>query len=657
MKSSRLIRLIIKIGIILVIGGFIAWKAGSYYGKREYGQAQLSKIAESIRISPLFSWEMEHEGEILAETNDLSNLKFSQGIISTIAGRDPYFYLNLKGEKIDPFQFFYLTFRLYSSAEGDLNIYFWCDENFSQGGHSAPITMKAGWDEYQVNLASLRFFPVSEKTGFTRWGAPSGQIAVLRFDIPGSPEGIEIKIDWIRLKRGSTIFIPIEEFSPLNSSLSQREFKDLGKNFFVLLSRPIGVGRIERFVDLSWDGEGRGVNLQTRTGSSFNTESTEWSKWSPKYHGRFGSAIDSSANRFIQCRININRRIWGDKIPIESVTIRYLDSSPLGENSLIFGSNQLITIRSKDDIAEELEKYPQGGWMRVLMEDQDIYEIVNRLAGQDINMVGCFDLGKQEMRDILPLVKLFRTQIRCWELFNPQRLPPARLIWLIKSIKEMEPHCLILPSRTDRRYFESLALEGLKETIKQIPTPELFLDRGFGWFFVIFLCFLVIIVGLGKELDYNFRFGAKELKFFALGLLLSGGFNLPLIKLMGEKVLRLPDWAELSTAISRYAPGAVVQEFVRALLIIIFFKAFMSKSQREKLSWSLALILSSLLFALAHLGYPGLEAIKLKLFLAITFIAGLIFGMVFIKTRSLLATSLLHLCSSLLLFTFTMMKV
>jgi len=255
------------------------------------------------------------------------------------------------------------------------------------------------------------------------------------------------------------------------------------------------------------------------------------------------------------------------------------------------------------------------------------------------------------------LIKLFRSQIRCWELFNLKNAPPAKLIWLIKSIKEIDPHCIILPTRTDRRYFESLALTGLQKTVKESPAPELFLDRGFSWFLVISLCFLVIIVGLGKELGYNFKFGAKELKFFTVGLLLSAGLNLPLVRIMGEKILRLPSWVELTTAISRYAPSAVIQEFVRALLIIIFFKAFMAKSRRENLSWALSLLLSSILFALGHLGYPGLSIIKFRLFMAITFIAGMIFGMVFIKTRSLVATSLLHLCSSLLLFTFTLMKI
>jgi len=304
-----------------------------------------------------------------------------------------------------------------------------------------------------------------------------------------------------------------------------------------------------------------------------------------------------------------------------------------------------------------LEEYPPAGWVRVLMETENIYEIVHRLAAQDINIVGCFDLDKQESRNILPLVNLFRSQIRCWELFNLKKASPTKLIWLIKSIKEIDPHCLILPTRTDRRYFESLALAGLQKAIKESPTPELFLDRGFSWFLVISLCFLIIIVGLGKELGYNFRFGGKELKFFALGLLLSAGLNLPLIRIMEEEILRLPAWVEFTAAIGRYAPSAVIQEFVRALLIIIFFKAFMAKSQRENLSWSIALLLSSILFALGHLGYPGLGALKFKLFMAITFIAGMIFGMVFIKTRSLVASSLLHLCSSLLLFTFTMMKI
>lgn len=656
MKLRKTIILALKAGILILMGILIAWEANNYYGKREYGQSQLEKIAESVRVSPLLFWEMENEGEIFQEIHDLNNPQFSDGIFFARAGQDPYFYLNLKQQKIDPLSFFYLTFRLYSSADGDVHIYFWSDAQLSEGGHSAPIPIKSGWDEYHINLASLRFFDLKQKPRLIKWGGSSKEIAVLRFDPPGSQEGLEIKIDWIRLKRGSTILIPIDEFHLLDQSSSQEKLKDIGKNFAVLLSRPIAVGSIEGFLDICWEGEGRGLNLQTRTGDSFSTEQPQWNTWSPRYRRRFGSQIANPPNRYIQCRININKSIWEEEIPLSSVTIRYLDSYPVGENSLIFGSKQLITI-SDDSIPIDFEEFPPAGWIRVLMEAENIYEIVHRLVAQDINILGCFDLEKHDSSDILLLVKLFKSQIRCWELFNLKKMPPAKLIGLIKNIKEIDPHCLILPTRTDRQYFESLALAGLQEAIKEIPTPELYLDRGFSWFLIISICFLIIIVGLAKELDYNFKFGRKEIKFFVLGFLLSAGLNLPLVRLMGEEILRLPAWEELSAAIGRYAPGAVIQEFVRALLIIIFFKAFMAKSQRENLSWSLALLLSSILFAMGHLGYPGLFALKFKLFVAITFIAGMIFGMVFIKTRSLVATSLLHLCSSLLLFTFTMMKI
>jgi membrane protease YdiL (CAAX protease family) len=648
---------LLKIILLLLIGFLIAWKANTYYGKREYERYQLAKIAESIQTAPLFEWEMEQEGEILSEVHDLENPRFSDGMFSFTLGEDPYLYLNLKNEKIDPQHYFFLTFRIYSSGEGKVHIYFWCDNQLLEGAHSAPISIREGWHEYRINLSTIRFFPSPAKPGLTRWGGTSDKISVLRFDPPEGLEGLEFKIDWIKLKRGAIIVIPYSEFFPLNDSLYQDSGNNIRQNFSSFFSRPIGLGSIDHFLSISWDGERNGINVQTRTGSSFEIDNTTWESWSLPYLHQGSFQIRSSPNKFLQCRININNKIWPEEIPIKSIKIFYLDSHPSGEGSLIFGSNQLITVKAKAELSELNKDLSIGNWIRVLMEAEDAYEIVNRLAAEDINMVGCFDLKKQKSEDVLNAVAQFKNQIRCWELFNLKQLPPSKSIWLIKKIKNIDIHCLILPTRTNRNYFETLALVGLYDTIKETPTPELSLDRGFGWFLIISIIFLLILVGLGKELGYNFKFGIKELKFFSFGLLLIGGLNLPLIRLMGEKIFRLPDWMEISAAISRYAPSAIIQEFVRALLILIIFKSIMTMRKNENFSWAVALLISSILFSLGHLGYPGLTVFRLSLFLAITFIAGMIFGMVFIKTRSLVATSVLHLCSNLLLFTFTIMKL
>jgi membrane protease YdiL (CAAX protease family) len=643
----NIIRLL-KIILLLLIGFLIAWKANSYYGKREYDRYQLAKIAESIRTDPLFHWEMEHEGEILSEAHDLENPQLSDGILSFTLGKDPYFYLNLKNEKIDPQHYFFLTFRVYSSAEGKAYIYYWCDNKFLKGAHSAPISIKEGWHEYQINLATIRFLPSPSKPGLTRWGDICNKIYVLRFDPPEGLQGLEFKIDWIRLKRGSSIVIPFNEFFPL---------KDSDKKISSFLSRPIGIGSIEQFLDISWKGERNGIYMQTRTGSSFEIDKSTWESWSLPYRRQEGCQITSLPNKYLQCRITINKKIWPEAAPIKLVNIHYLDPNPPGENSLIFGSNQLITIKDKTELGELTNILPAENWIRVLMEADDVYEIINRLVAQDVNIIGCFDVEKQESEQIINTVAHFKNQIRCWELFNLKQLPPGKSIGLIKNIKDIDAHCLIFPTRTNRSYFETIALTGLYDTIKETPKPELSLDRGFGWFLVIAIIFLLILIGLGRELNYNFKFGLKEIKFFAFGLLLVVGLNLPLIRLMGEKIFRLPDWPEISAAISRYAPSAVIQEFIRALLILIIFKAAMTIRKKENLSWAVALLASSALFSLGHLGYPGLTAFRLSIFLAITFIAGMIFGMVFIRTRSLVATSVLHLCSNLLLFTFTMMKL
>lgn len=659
--AASLISTILKIAVACGVAFVITWEAKEYYGRRKYEQ-QLLQHEYYARYTPLFSWEMNHQGDILPDTNDLQNLTFEKGIFAFSAGQDPYFYLNLKGERLDPKRFFLLSLRIYSEQPGEIQIFFWCNTPTSDkdGAFSTPLKVELGWKEYSIDLWKTDFYhlfdPGRKKTP---WGGDLGFIKTLRFDPPEGKPGNKVKIDWIRLSKGVTLTHMMPYYQTLGvlngleyhpSSRSLRIIPGAEQGEFI--SHPIGVGTIGAFWDISWLG-GRGGYLQTRTGSTYDTADPSWLQWTPLSGSWRGSSIVSPPDKYLQYRVVLRRTAQKANPGLQWVRIRYLDPSPPGENSLLWGTNPLPTVSTPDEVEGKVAGLSNSPWVRVPMEGDGIYETVNRLVAEDINIIGSWDLMISSRTTILSVIHLYSEQIKCWEFYQGDKKTPPALVQLFRDVRRIDPFSLILPSRVDRDYFAQVGLTTLVDFVRERPPSELNLNRGLGWYAVMALVFLLLIIGLRRDIGYNFRLGFRELSLVGTTLGVILGLSLPLMYLWGLGTLKFPTLEELTAALNRYPASAVIQEFGRALLIVITYRLLEKVVSQKKWRWLITLIGTSLIFSLGHLGYPGLSPSEVSAFIGLTFIAGLLLGWIYIKCQSLSATFVVHLLANIILFTCT----
>jgi len=651
----------LKVAVICVIAAAITWEAKEYYGRRRFEQ-QLLQHQYYAHYTSLFSWEMDNQGDILPHTNDLRNMTFEKGVLAFTTGQDPYFYLNLKGEMLDPSRFYLLSLRIYSEQSGEMQIFFWCGAPTSgrDGAFSAPLEVEPGWKEYRIDLWKTNFYPLlAPGRRRTPWGGTLGFITTLRFDPPEAKPGNKVKMDWIRFSKGVTLTHTMTHYQTIGT-LRGLEYHAPSRSLQIVpgveqgkfVSHPIGVGTIEAFWDIRWQ-RGRGIYLQTRTGPTYDTDDASWSQWSPLSSSWLGSPVSSAPDKYIQYRVVLRRTEQQANPRLRWVRIRYLDPSPPGDNSLLWGTNPLPTVSRPGEVEGRVAGLTNSPWVRVPMEGKRVYETVNRLVARDVNVVGSWDLMVSSRNTILSTIRLYRDQIKCWEFCQGDKKTPPALVQLFRDVRRIDPFSLILPSRVDRDYFAQVGLTTLVDFVREQPPSELNLDRGIGWYAVMGLVFLFLIIGLRRDIGYNFGFGFRELSLVGTTLGVILGASIPLMYLWGLGTLKFPTWGELTAAMNRYPASAIIQEFGRALLIVITYRLLGKIVSQTRWRWVITLVVTSLIFALGHLGYPGLSPSEVGGFICLTFIAGLLFGWIYIKCQSLTATFVVHLIANVILFTCT----
>ncbi|MDH5405589.1 MAG: CPBP family intramembrane metalloprotease [Candidatus Aminicenantes bacterium] len=655
------LKIFLKILVVCGIAFIITWEAREYYGRRRYGQ-QLFQREHYARYTSLFSWEMNLQGDILPNANDIGNVNFENGVLAFITGKDPYFYLNLKGEKLDPKRFYILSLRMYSEQPGEMQIFFWCDtpDSGKEGAFSAPLKVESGWKEYSIDLWETDFYTLPEPDRHkNQWGGTVGFIKTLRFDPPEGKSGNQVKIDWIRFHKGVTLTHPMPYYQTLGvingleyhpPSQSLRIKPGVKKGEFI--SHPIGVGTIRAFWDISWTGE-EGVYVQTRTGNTHDTDGPSWTPWSSPSGSWRSSSIDSPPDKYLQYKVVLHQTEQEADPRLQWVRIRYLDPSPPGDNSLLWGTNLLPTVSRPEEVEGRVADLTNSPWVRVPMEGERVYHTVNRLVAEDINVVGSWDLSSSSRSTILSAIRLYHQQVKCWEFCQGEQQTPSALVQLFRDVNRIDSFSLIIPSRIDRDYFAQVGLDALVDFVRERPPSEINLDRGPGWYVVMALVFFLLIIGLRREIGYNFHFGYQELSLAGITLAVLLGLSLPLMYLWGMGTLKFPTWGELSAALSRYPASAIIQEFGRALLIVITYRLLGKVMSPTRWRWVITLIATSLIFALGHLGYPGLSPSEVSGFISLTFIAGLLLGWIYIKRQSLAATFVVHLLANITLFTCT----
>lgn len=677
-KSQRptgISRIILVAAAILALALIVAWGTSQYYGQRRCGQEILLPENKDYVSYADFHWGMEDESEVIFDEENLKLPDFRRGAFRFTCTDDTFFYLNLMGQKLLADHHFLLDIdaRTYAPP-GVIKLSLLQGKEWEQKIFvSEPSTFPA---DTQIDLLELEFRLSDNDDEIYRWGENILWADGLRIDIDGL-ERTRVEIDSIRFVTGVVLDFNIADYviqrkqkkrfldsveadgvNFVGGGRGLRLAKDSDEGYFV--TPAIGLGSFNSFYDLRLLNPEGIVETEIRTGEiGENDTDIQWGEWLPSPLAKDIRAV--APKNYFQARFTLLKsgRKRRTTSSFGGFSLRYLDPSPPGLGGPLFGTTQLPVFR--ENIAlDELGIYKsQTAWIRMEYSFREFGYVrfekaLNMLLAHDYNVIVSFDLDRLNPQVIRDIVRQYRQRVHAWELLSSEDSGAPFYTELFREIKEIDPGAVIFPEPATSDYFQDLASEGLYQFATTSGTQEEVLNRGFWWFFVVAILGLLMVVGLGPILGYHFRLGKKEIIGGIIGLLASIVIIIPLVEFSGMARLTLPrDWAQIEIAFNRYLVSAFLQEFVRALLLLLPVMYLVKAGLKDRTAWILVLFVSSILFGLGHLGYPGLTAAEVTGFVIMTSIAGLIFGAVFWATRSLTVVVIIHLLANIFLSTMT----
>jgi membrane protease YdiL (CAAX protease family) len=656
MKKAKYIAALI---VIFALALLIAWGATQYYGERRTGQQVLLRDgAEIASLGELF-WHMNSRAEVLIDPAHAADARMEGGKLDFSTVPDTYITLNLQGHRIVADTHFILRFAAnIPKAGGQIAI------TLSQGLNrtikryvSHRYLLGEGDFAAEIDLQKLPFEDPEQPGKVLSWGEDFVWADGFRIDFDELPEA-RVAVDEIALLPGMILEFGIEDLwrrGEKENVILVKQGRGLRMpseaESGTFTTPPIGLGTIERLLDLEYiDSEGD-ITCEFRSGNSAGEE-IEWDVW--RKLARDGVFDSQKPGRWLQLRLTLHRRHHGRSASLDGLRLRYIDPTPPGRCSPLFGTASLPTYRQGMRTDEHSQAGLSGAWVRLPLAYRQFERALEQLIAADVNVLVSIDLEQIERDEILTAVERYGARIAAWEL-DARRSRGAQFYTdLLGEMRRIRPSALLFPERVSAEYFQRLALEGNYRFATASGTQEEVLDRGFAWYFVMAVIGLAIVVALGPAVGYNFRLGWRELSATGVGLIVSAVVLIPAIILTGLAGLTFPrDWAQIEIAFDRYVVSALLQEFVRALLILLPVAYLIRHGLKERTSWFWVIAASSLLFGLGHLGYPGLSQAEVLGFVIVTTLAGAIMGAVFYATRSLTAVMILHLLANIFLSTMT----
>lgn len=278
------------------------------------------------------------------------------------------------------------------------------------------------------------------------------------------------------------------------------------------------------------------------------------------------------------------------------------------------------------------------------------FEEVNLALSKGYKVVGRIK-ADSDTAEIRRNAKLFKDFVSIWTVSGERN----RFETVKKIIKDLQPDASVIYPDGDAHFIENTNKQEIPRQIRKLPNSWVKLDRGPVFFTGIVLIAFTVLIAFRKKTGIGFGFKVSHLKWFGLCLIASVVLLLPMVFLFKLGTYKFITFADITNALYRYGISAFLQELMRSVAIeytvLLAFKNIKNINKK----YLLALLITSMFFSLGHLGYPGLDLGKELSFLVITLFAGLIFGYLYVKTRSVTPPFILHLIADIFLFVFTTM--
>lgn len=638
----------------------IAWGASSYYGERRTGQDALLPENSNIITYSAFEWEMDDPSELILDGSRLARPEFDRGLLRFTCVSDTFLYFNLAGQKLSSSRHFLLYLNLITRRPGGRLVVYLTQDGGGGRRHyvSESIRLPEGEFTRNIDLHALRFYLDIDGKRTFRWGSELTWADGLRLDFDRL-EGTSVTINSVRFRPGMTLEFSLNDLWDRcqQEGLGTRRIRGLriaaGNEHGTLTTPPLGIGTISRFHDMVLiDAVGR-VTAEIRSGSVGEDGEMEWGDWMAVADD--GDVSRLPARPFVQIRFVFEANEQGIQVPrLAGFRLRYVDPTPPGLGGPLFGTAHMPTYLPGSSITNMLDRGSYTVWIRLPLTHPRFDEAANRLIAHDVNLVGSIDFREASRSAALEALRLYRGRIAVWEVTSRRPVGAPFYTEFFADARRIDREAIFFPERVGPDYFQRLALRGQYRFATAAGTQEEVLNRGFWWFFVLALLCLVVVAGLGPLTGYHFKVGCRELVAGAAALAACAAILMPAILATGLAGLAWPrDWSQIEIAFNRYVVSAFLQEFVRALLLLLPVGYLVRAGVRDRTAWITVLAASSVLFGLGHLGYPGLSPAEVLGFVVVTTLAGLIFGTLFYATRSLTAVVIIHLIANIFLSTMT----
>ena len=638
----------------------------NYFSRQDVSTDSAREERRNRKDLAPFRWNMDNPDEIDSYSESVEDYYFKEGKLFLYYKKSMFISPQQKGRLIDIERFPNFTMTLFSKRTVILIVRFWAHSESGKplGLVSENLLIHKGWNRISVNFRDLMFFEKIQDMK-NRFDLLQSRIMVkqIRFDfVNNDNDDNYMFFDFIRLnQQGRLNLTPTDfyiwgdgrNFIENGNRLKQRD----SKIPMEISMGPFGFDSSVRKLSVIVDTNGKNdqLSLYYRLYDMAedplvpDPDARSW-KMIPMDDGK--AEINTEGASMAELRLFIPVASAGKSIAIENVKL-FMERDFNSEQ--YYPLQGLITApyAAGSRMETEIIKFPREGyWITDLEYDPVCFQNVNLALAKGYSIVGRMD-GSFDKNKAEKTIRLYKDMIGIWLI--KQKDGHERHEFLKELIERFEPDAHILEPGSDGDSLYKENKKDLQQKLGRLPHSFVKMDRGPVFFTGAVLITLLLLIFIRNKLEIGFAFKPEHLKWFGLCLIGSVAILVPLVFLLGLGKYRYIEIKEILSAVYRYGISAFLQELMRAVAIEYTVELALKKIKSIDKKYLTALLITSVFFSLGHLGYPGLDAGRELSFLLVTFFAGLIFGFLYIRTRSVLPVTVLHFVANLFLFVFTTM--
>ncbi len=652
----------VKLLIFAIMLLFIVYLIADYFNREGISGVfsfDMDKKHDDENVIP-FKWDMESSDELQETSENVKRIIINDGKLNILFEEEAGFLFNQRGRNLNILENSYMNIVFWSSSEGFITLNFIKDERIFV---SRRIYYRKGWNRIKQDLLEWPvFYAGSEGNKLVDWEQEGWIAGKIYLKFTSSSKGYSyINCEYFKLVPQNYIMLKSEHFKTwsrsrnikydkTNSSLVA-ENKDYPVSLIVgPLGFPVKTDEVELDIDTAGNIKPNMlIFFRYYYFNHFMNNEPGIGEW---------IFIASSSERIIIPEISGNMlelRVVlppGEMDRIGGITGIKIKQKLDASISSVYFTDDLdlagITAGSRVD-KENINFVPLKLHLLNLSEAYDVFLQLNYLRALNYSLIGI--IPDDSSGNTSELIRIFRDYISLWVIDDAENAKPELKEFLFKQV----PHARILNRKNSSEILRQEFNTITEQKVTLLTPSFLIMNRGLLFYLGIVMISGLFILALKDRIGMHFRFGRKELKYFGYGLILSVVILLPLLFVLGLGSYKFVTINEIMNGLYRYGISSLVQELLRIVAIEFLVLYALQKEKIIEKKYYLALVLTSVFFSLGHLGYPGLDFSQQLSFLLITLFAGMIFGFVYIKTKSLTAPTLLHIIADIFLFVFTTM--